>query len=91
MFLNVASLFHVVVENDKIAMDIIKHLKEEGGRVTFIPLNTVKAPSVPSYPQNSDVQPLFKKIKFEELKFIPAFKQVRWKMRILLAEILLSL
>ncbi|XP_011090227.1 structural maintenance of chromosomes protein 3 isoform X2 [Sesamum indicum] len=49
------SLFHVVVETDEISTKIIRHLNaQKGGRVTFIPLNRVKAPRV-TYPQSSDV------------------------------------
>ncbi|GMP99180.1 hypothetical protein CsSME_00046757 [Camellia sinensis var. sinensis] len=41
------SLFHVVVETDEISTQIIRHLNAlKGGRVTFIPLNRVKAPQV---------------------------------------------
>ncbi|WCJ28438.1 Structural maintenance of chromosomes protein 3 [Euphorbia peplus] len=69
------SLFHVVVENDDISTKIIRHLNSsKGGRVTFIPLNRVKAPHV-TYPQSSDVIPLLKKLKFAP-NFNPAFSQV---------------
>ncbi|XP_063943501.1 structural maintenance of chromosomes protein 3-like [Daucus carota subsp. sativus] len=69
------SLFHVVVENDEISTQIIKHLNSlKGGRVTFIPLNRVKAPQV-VYPQSADVIPLLKKLNFLP-KFKPAFSQV---------------
>ncbi|KAJ8767728.1 hypothetical protein K2173_020668 [Erythroxylum novogranatense] len=69
------SLFHVVVENDEISTQIIRHLNAlKGGRVTFIPLNRVKAPHV-TYPQSSDVIPLLKKLKFSP-NFTPAFAQV---------------
>ncbi|EEF32748.1 Structural maintenance of chromosome, putative [Ricinus communis] len=69
------SLFHVVVENDEISTQIIRHLNSsKGGRVTFIPLNRVKAPHV-HYPQSSDVIPLLKKLKFSS-NFTPAFAQV---------------
>ncbi|XP_021812895.1 structural maintenance of chromosomes protein 3-like isoform X3 [Prunus avium] len=69
------SLFHVVVENDEISTQIIKHLNSfKGGRVTFIPLDRVKAPRV-TYPQNSDVLFLLKKVKFAP-NFNPAFAQV---------------
>ena len=70
------SLFHVVVENDEISTLIIRRLNaEKGGRVTFIPLNRVKAPHV-NYPQSSDVIPLLKKLKFSR-NYTPAFAQVR--------------
>lgn len=70
-----SSLFHVVVEDDNISTQIIRHLNAlKGGRVTFIPLNRVKAPRV-TYPQSSDVVPLLKKLKFSP-NFTPAFAQV---------------
>ncbi|XP_057782124.1 structural maintenance of chromosomes protein 3-like [Salvia miltiorrhiza] len=69
------SLFHVVVENDDISTQIIGHLNsQKGGRVTFVPLNRVKAPHV-TYPQSSDVIPLLKKLNFLE-KYRAAFGQV---------------
>ncbi|XP_010521617.1 PREDICTED: structural maintenance of chromosomes protein 3 [Tarenaya hassleriana] len=69
------SLFHVVVENDDISTQIIRHLNSlKGGRVTFIPLNRVKAPHV-NYPQSSDAIPLLKKLKFDS-KFTSAFAQI---------------
>ncbi|KAL1208824.1 Structural maintenance of chromosomes protein 3 [Cardamine amara subsp. amara] len=69
------SLFHVVVENDDVSTTLIRHLNSlKGGRVTFIPLNRVKAPHV-NYPKTSDAIPLLKKLKFKP-KFAPAFGQV---------------
>ncbi|KAJ0561418.1 putative structural maintenance of chromosomes protein [Helianthus annuus] len=69
------SLFHVVVENDEISTQVIRHLNaEKGGRVTFIPLNRVKAPHV-SYPKSSDVIPLLKKLKYSS-NYDQAFGQV---------------
>nr|XP_043631457.1 structural maintenance of chromosomes protein 3 [Erigeron canadensis] len=69
------SLFHVVVENDDISTQVIRHLNaEKGGRVTFIPLNRVKAPHV-NYPRSSDVIPLLKKLKFSS-NYDQAFGQV---------------
>ncbi|CAN8247051.1 unnamed protein product [Cochlearia groenlandica] len=69
------SLFHVVVENDDISTKIIKELNvRRGGRVTFIPLNRVKAPHV-NYPQSSDAIPLLKRLKFDS-RFQPAMGQV---------------
>ncbi|XP_022752481.1 structural maintenance of chromosomes protein 3 isoform X1 [Durio zibethinus] len=69
------SLFQVVVEKDEVSTQIIRHLNSlKGGRVTFIPLNRVKAPHV-TYPQSSDVIPLLKKLNFSP-KFAPAFAQV---------------
>lgn len=69
------SLFHVVVENDDTSTQIIDLLnRQRGGRVTFIPLNRVRAPSI-TYPQSSDVIPLWKKLNFKE-DYTPAFCQV---------------
>nr|GEW04758.1 structural maintenance of chromosomes protein 3 [Tanacetum cinerariifolium] len=69
------SLFHVVVETDEISTQVIRHLNaEKGGRVTFIPLNRVKAPHV-TYPRSSDVIPLLKKLKYSS-NYEQAFGQV---------------
>ncbi|KAH7436478.1 hypothetical protein KP509_05G021600 [Ceratopteris richardii] len=69
------SLFHVVVENDEISTKIIRYLSaEKGGRVTFMPLNRVKAPHA-NYPSGPDVVPLLKKLRFDG-HFLPAFGQV---------------
>ncbi|KAI7745683.1 hypothetical protein M8C21_011025, partial [Ambrosia artemisiifolia] len=69
------SLFHVVVETDEISTQVIRHLNaEKGGRVTFIPLNRVKAPHI-TYPKTSDVIPLLKKLKYSP-EYDQAFGQV---------------
>ncbi|GLJ18305.1 hypothetical protein SUGI_0323940 [Cryptomeria japonica] len=69
------SLFHVVVESDEISTRIIRYLTaEKGGRVTFMPLNRVRAPQV-AYPHNPDIVPLLKKLKFSS-RFAPAFSQI---------------
>eukprot|EP00249_Psilotum_nudum_P021227 c28024_g1_i1 orf=174-3791(+) len=69
------SLFHVVVDTDEISTRIIRYLSaEKGGRVTFMPLNRVRAPKV-SYPNSADVVPLLRKLKFSP-HFTPAFAQV---------------
>ncbi|KAI5060757.1 hypothetical protein GOP47_0025177 [Adiantum capillus-veneris] len=69
------SLFHVVVENDDISTKIIRYLSaEKGGRVTFMPLNRVKAPHT-NYPNSPDVVSLLKKLKFNS-HFSNAFGQV---------------
>lgn len=79
------SLFHVVVANDDISTKIIGHLNaQKGGRVTFVPLNRVKAPQA-TYPQSSDVIPLLKKLKFLE-KYRSAFGQVGLIKCLLLAQ-----
>ncbi|GMG98380.1 hypothetical protein Nepgr_000220 [Nepenthes gracilis] len=69
------SLFHVVVDTDDTATQIIRHLNSsKGGRVTFIPLNKVKPPHV-TYPQSPDAIPLLKKLKYSE-EHTKAFAQV---------------
>ncbi|KAL5994618.1 hypothetical protein ACLOJK_024671 [Asimina triloba] len=69
------SLFHVVVETDEISTRIIRYLTaEKGGRITFIPLNRVKAPHV-TFPHRSDVVPLLKRLKYSPV-YAPAFAQV---------------
>ena len=71
-----ASLFHVVVETDEISTRIIRYLtSEKGGRVTFMPLNQIRAHNV-HYPTGPDVVPLLKKLKYED-QFRPAFAQVK--------------
>ena len=58
-------LFHVVVDSDEVATQIIAHLNwENGGRLSFIPLNRIHAPRV-SYPNQygKDVIPLVKVVK----------------------------
>ncbi|KAK7300360.1 hypothetical protein RJT34_11204 [Clitoria ternatea] len=73
------SLFHVVVQDDDKSTQIIKHLNsQKGGRVTFIPLNRVKATHI-NYPKSSDVIPLLNKLNFRvdnDVDFTPAFSQV---------------
>ncbi|KAM7259397.1 hypothetical protein ACFE04_015138 [Oxalis oulophora] len=69
------SLYHVVVENDDISTQIIRHLNSsKGGRVTFIPLNRVREPYM-NVPQSADVIPLLQKLKFSK-DHKPAFAQV---------------
>ncbi|ESQ50590.1 hypothetical protein EUTSA_v10023124mg [Eutrema salsugineum] len=70
------SLFQVVVENDDISTEIIRHLTSlKCGRLTFIPLNRAKVPNHVIYPQNSGATPLMKCLKFDS-KFASAFGQV---------------
>ena len=65
----------MVVESDDTSTQIIRHLNsQKGGRVTFIPLNRVRAPRI-TYPQSSDVIPLLKKLNFKH-DYTPAFSQV---------------
>lgn len=68
----------MVVENDDISTKIIQLLtREKGGRVTFIPLNRVKAPDV-SCPQSPDFVPLLKKLKYRA-DHRRAFEQVLYR------------
>lgn len=68
-------MFHVVVDNDDISTRIIRYLtSEKGGRVTFMPLNQIRASRV-TYPTGPDVVPLLKKLKYDA-RFGPAFAQV---------------
>ena len=57
--LNVAAggrLHFVVVEDDQIAADAIRFLKEENlGRVTFLPLNKLRPKPLPEPPRGSDI------------------------------------
>lgn len=69
------SLFHVVVDNDDISTRIIRYLtSEKGGRVTFMPLNRIRASRV-TYPTGPDVVPLLRKLNYDP-RFGPAFAQV---------------
>ncbi|KAL2642026.1 hypothetical protein R1flu_009613 [Riccia fluitans] len=69
------SLFHVVVEHDDISTRIIRYLSAyKGGRVTFMPLNRIRAPDI-RYPKGPDVVPLLKKLKYAP-SFHAAFAQV---------------
>ena len=68
----------MVVESDDISTRIIRYLtSEKGGRVTFMPLNRIRAPNV-HYPTGPDVVPLLKKLKYNA-QFGPAFAQVSEK------------
>lgn len=65
----------MVVDNDETSTKIIRHLNSlKGGRVTFIPLNRVKAPRV-NYPKSTDVIPLLDRLDFSP-NFRPALAQV---------------
>jgi structural maintenance of chromosome 3 (chondroitin sulfate proteoglycan 6) len=59
------SLFHVVVDTDDTAADIMKELdKKNMGRITFLPLNRLKIKDNISYPKSEDVMPLIDKLRF---------------------------
>jgi structural maintenance of chromosome 3 (chondroitin sulfate proteoglycan 6) len=69
------SLFHVVVDNERIAAEILKNMTDNrAGRVTFMPLNRLKARSF-DLPNNFDASPIIEILQFDS-KFRPAFQQV---------------
>lgn len=69
------SLFHYVVDNDDTATKVIEILqKERAGRITFIPLNRVKAKAA-NVPKANDAVPMIEKIRFDP-KYEKAFQQV---------------
>ena len=60
------SLFHVVVEDDTTASEILDHLsRDKGGRVTCMPLNRVRAPQV-QYPDDGNVVPMISLLKYDK-------------------------
>ncbi|CAK1364631.1 unnamed protein product [Cercospora beticola] len=70
-----ASLFHYVVDTDETAEKLIKVLQhEKGGRVTFTPLNRIKARPA-DVPKASDAVPLISKLKYNP-EFESAMQQV---------------
>jgi structural maintenance of chromosome 3 (chondroitin sulfate proteoglycan 6) len=71
------SLSHVVVDTEATAARIVKELnKQKLGRVTFMPLDTLKPKAMEEAPgPSSDVIPLISRLKFDP-KFKPAFMQV---------------
>jgi structural maintenance of chromosome 3 (chondroitin sulfate proteoglycan 6) len=69
------SLFHVVVDNDETATKVLEILnKEKSGRVTFMPLNRLKAKNA-NIPQSNDSIPMINKIKYDA-QYERAFQQV---------------
>lgn len=67
----------MVVDTDETSTKIIRHLNSlRGGRVTFIPLNRVRAPHV-NYPRSRDVVSLLEKLNFSP-EFKPAIAQVNF-------------
>ena len=60
------SLFHVVVDNDLIASQLLNvMIKEKLGRITFMPLNRLKRRQF-EYPDGDDAIPLINKLNFNE-------------------------
>ncbi|EMC93720.1 hypothetical protein BAUCODRAFT_205363 [Baudoinia panamericana UAMH 10762] len=69
------SLFHYVVDTDDTATRILEILKkEQGGRVTFMPLNRLRATPV-NIPKTSDAVHLVTKLRYDPM-FDAAFQQV---------------
>ncbi|KAJ2614036.1 Structural maintenance of chromosomes protein 3 [Coemansia sp. RSA 1365] len=70
-----ASLFHIVVDTDETATQVLGELKKRKlGRLTFIPLNRVRASST-TYPEASDAIPMIERLRFDQ-RFQRAFQQV---------------
>lgn len=69
------SLFHYVVDTDETASQILDILqKEKAGRVTFIPLNRIRAQSA-NLPKANDAVPILSKMEYDP-RFEAAFQQV---------------
>ncbi|KAK4230871.1 chromosome segregation protein sudA [Podospora fimiseda] len=69
------SLFHYVVDSDRTATMLSDHLyKTYGGRLTFMPLEQLRARQV-KMPRASDAQPLISKMEFDPM-YEKAFQQV---------------
>ena len=61
------SLFNVVVETDTAAAILMERLERGNlGRVTFLPLNRLRATEV-NYPQSPDVLPMIDRLNFDPL------------------------
>ncbi|KAJ8609091.1 hypothetical protein MRB53_039290 [Persea americana] len=59
------SLFHVVVDTDDTATEVLEILqKEKAGRVTFMPLNRLK-PKTANIPKSSDALEMISKLTFD--------------------------
>ncbi|CCG82316.1 putative Chromosome segregation protein SudA [Taphrina deformans PYCC 5710] len=59
------SLFHVVVDNDDTATSLLDGMnREKAGRVTFVPLNRLRAQST-RYPEGNDAVPMIQKLRFD--------------------------
>ncbi|KAI5814441.1 RecF/RecN/SMC [Pyronema omphalodes] len=69
------SLFHYVVDNERTASILVEQLnKERSGRVTFMPLTTLK-PSTGNMPEDANAIKLLDKLKFDA-RYEKAFQQV---------------
>ena len=70
-----SSIFNVVIDTDDAAAKLINLLqKNDGGRVTFMPLNVLK-PAVKELPFDDDAFPLMEVLSFNE-QFRPAFTHI---------------
>ncbi|KAI6772412.1 hypothetical protein HG530_003370 [Fusarium avenaceum] len=70
-----ASLFHYIVDNADTATQLADTLyRQQGGRVTFMPLAQLRPRQI-NLPRSNDAVPLLSKISFDE-KYEKAFQQV---------------
>lgn len=71
------SLFQVVVDNDDTVTKILNQMRRDNirGRVTFMPLNRLKTPTV-QIPPADDVVPMISKLRFDRTYRL-ALEQVR--------------
>lgn len=70
------SLFHVVVDDDKIAARLMKELeRQRAGRLTFLPLNRLLQENV-QYPNSPDAKPLLEIALEFDPEFEPALRHV---------------
>ncbi|EPS40286.1 hypothetical protein H072_5892 [Dactylellina haptotyla CBS 200.50] len=69
------SLFHVVVDNDRTASQLISEISQRGpGRITCMPLNRIRNRPT-TYPDATDAIPMLEKLNFDE-KYRKAFEHV---------------
>lgn len=72
------SLFQIVVDTDETVTKILNQMKRDptktSGRVTFMPLNRLKTPTV-NLPQSDDAIPMLSKLKYDRT-YRQAFEQV---------------
>ncbi|EWC46967.1 chromosome segregation protein sudA [Drechslerella stenobrocha 248] len=69
------SLFHVVVDNDRTASELVEAIAQRGpGRITIMPLNRIRNRPV-SYPDAVDAIPMLEKMSYDK-KYHKAFDHV---------------
>jgi structural maintenance of chromosome 3 (chondroitin sulfate proteoglycan 6) len=69
------ALFNVVVDDDEVSTKLIDRLiKDKSGRLTFIPLNRIHAPTL-NLPTRSDMQPLLQRLRYDN-QYEAAIKHV---------------